>query len=254
MVGPYRIERFVADNRLVDSYAARHSATDALCMLNLLSASTPPEEAFRMRLKATGKMLARLRHENVICFVDAGESGGRVYLALEYLEGSTLQAWFDATTAGKAGVPPAEVKRIMAQVLQGLAHAHQVGIVHRDLSPRNLWMTPTGQIKITGFLLARALEDPSPELPGRQPSDARSDIWTLGLLTYYLLTGCKPSGPARLASQLVPGLDPRWDEFIRTCLAADPGARYQTAEAALTALLGSEAKISPWRRLLARLS
>jgi formylglycine-generating enzyme required for sulfatase activity len=77
----------------------------------------------------------------------------------------------------------------------------------------------------------------SPEARNMRPSDARSDIYAVGIMTYYLLTGKKPSGIAKLASQLVPGLDTRWDKFLATCLAEDPVNRFQTAGAAHEALL-----------------
>ncbi len=164
------------------------------------------------------------------------------------------------------GVPAADVARITGQVLRGLGHAHKAGIIHRDLKPANVLMEKTGEAKISDFGLARVAAEEeymkaggtaspfhgdsvsttgaivgtidfmSPEARNMRPSDARSDIYAVGIMTYYLLTGKKPSGIAKLASQLVPGLDTRWDKFLAMCLADDPANRYQSSGAALEAL------------------
>ncbi len=267
VVGQYRVERVLGAGGMGVVYLVQHTALRKHFALKALPATLAQEASFVARFKREAEMLARLKHGHIVNVTDFGESQGRLYLVLEFVDGGSLEDWFATHSKGKGtGAPPEEVWRLIGQVLQGLVHAHHAGIVHRDLKPANVLLEKTGEAKISDFGLARVVAEEeyrrtggtmspfqgdsvtttgtivgtidfmSPEARNMQASDARSDIYAVGVITYYLLTGRKPHGLAQPASKLVAGLDPRWDRFISTCLAEDPGQRYQNAAAALEGL------------------
>ncbi len=266
LVGQYRIEKPLGAGGMGVVYLVKHTALKKLFALKALPAKLAQEASFVTRFKREAEMLARLKDPHIVNVTDFGESQGKLYLVLEYVDGGSLEDWFHALTDKGGHAPVGEVRRIMMQVLQGLAHAHAAGIIHRDLKPANVLMEKNGAAKISDFGLARVVQEEeyrraggtgspfhgdsvtttgsivgtidfmSPEARSMKPSDARSDIYAVGVIAYYLLTGKKPHGIAQLASKLVPGLDPRWDKFIGTCLAEDPADRHQTADEALKAL------------------
>lgn len=266
IVGQYRVEKPLGAGGMGVVYLVKHTALMKLFALKALPARLAEDEAFVRRFKGEAKLLARMKHANIVNVTDFGELQGKLYLVLEYVDGGTLEHWFHKHTDKGGRAPLADVHRILVQILEGLAHAHNAGVIHRDLKPANVLMEKTGEAKISDFGLARVVAEEeyrraggtaspfhgdsvtttgsivgtidfmSPEARNNKPSDARSDIYAVGVMAYYLLTGKKPTGIAQLASKLVPGLDVRWDKFIGTCLAEDPANRYQTAGAALEGL------------------
>jgi len=268
MVGPYQIERVLGAGGMGVVYLIKHTALKKQFALKALPAQLAAEASFVTRFKNEATNLARLKHPHIVNVTDFGESQGKLYLVLEFVDGGSLEDWFEKNRVNARGVPAADARRMIMQVLQGLRHAHEAGIIHRDLKPANVLLEKTGEAKIADFGLARAVADEeerrgqtaspfklakadsvtttgaivgtidfmSPEARNSKPSDARSDIYAVGVMTYYLVTGRKPHGLAQQATKLVPGLDPRWDKFIAKCLEDDPANRYQTASAALAAL------------------
>lgn len=268
MVGSYQIERVLGAGGMGVVYLIKHTALKKHFALKALPAQLAAEASFVTRFKNEATNLARLKHPHIVNVTDFGESQGRLYLVLEYVDGGSLEDWFEKNRAPGKGVPPEEGRRMIMQILRGLDHAHRAGIIHRDLKPANVLLEKTGEAKIADFGLARAVADEeerrgqtaspfklakadsvtttgaivgtidfmSPEARNSRPSDARSDIYAVGVMTYYLVTGRKPHGLAQQATKLVPGLDPRWDKFIAKCLEDDPANRFQTAVAALADL------------------
>jgi formylglycine-generating enzyme required for sulfatase activity/tRNA A-37 threonylcarbamoyl transferase component Bud32 len=261
VVGQYQVERVLGKGGMGVVYLVEHTALKKRFALKALPVALAQERSFVERFKREATMLARLKHNHIVNVTDFGESAGKLYLVLEYIDGGSIEEWFEKHRKPGGGAPAAEVQRMIGQVLSGLAHAHEAGVIHRDLKPANVMLEKAGDAKITDFGLARAVADEeyrrsggtaspfgdsvtttgaivgtidfmSPEARNMRPSDLRSDIYAVGVITYYLLTGKKPHGIAQLASRLVPGLDVRWDKFIATCLAEDPANRYQTAREA----------------------
>ena len=266
VVGQYKVERVLGQGGMGVVYLAKHTALKKDFALKVLPALLAQDQSFVARFKKEGVMVGRLKHAHIVNVTDFGESAGKLYLVLEYVDGGSLEEWFEKNRRAGGGAPAGEVQRLTGQILQGLTHAHEAGLVHRDLKPANVLLEKTGEAKISDFGLARVGDEAeyrraggtaspftgdsvtttgamvgtidfmSPEARSMQPSDARSDIWAVGVMTYYLLTGKKPHGIAEPPSRLVPGLDPRWDKFIKVCLALDPAQRYQTAREAGDAL------------------
>ena len=266
VVGQYRVEKVLGAGGMGVVYKVQHTALKKEFALKALPAVLAQEASFVKRFKGEATNLAKLRHNNIVNVTDFGESQGRLYLVLEFVPGGTLEEWFEKNRKAESGAPPAEVQRLIGQVLQGLIHAHEAGIIHRDLKPANVLLEKTGEAKISDFGLARAVSEEeyrrsggtaspfqgdsvtttgsivgtidfmSPEARNMKASDARSDIYAVGVMAYYLLTGKKPHGRAKAVVELVPGLDPRWDKFIETCLEEDPTKRYQTSALAFEGL------------------
>ena len=266
VVAQYKVERVLGKGGMGVVYLAKHTALKKEFAIKVLPALLAQDQSFVSRFKKEGVMVGKLKHAHIVNVTDFGESQGKLYLVLEYVDGGSLEEWFEKNRKPGGGTPAVHVQRLVGQILLGLAHAHEVGLVHRDLKPANVLLEKTGEAKISDFGLARLVDEEeyrrsggtaspfhgdsvtttgaivgtidfmSPEARTMRPSDARSDIYAVGVITYYLLTGKKPHGIAQLASRLVPGLDVSWDNFIATCLAEDPGKRYQTAGAAAAAL------------------
>lgn len=280
VVGQYSVKKVLGQGGMGVVYLVEHTALKKQFALKALPAVLAQEKTFVERFKREATTIARLKHAHIVNVTDFGESQGKLYLVLEYIDGGSFEEWFEKNRKPGGGAPPAEVQRLMDQILQGLQHAHEAGVIHRDLKPANVLLEKSGEAKISDFGLARAVADEeyrrtggtaspftgdsvtttgmmvgtidfmSPEARNMRPSDLRSDIYALGVITYYMLTGRKPHGMAQLASRLVPGLDLRWDKFIGTCLAEDPAQRYQTSAAALTALRQIQQKSGGKRWLL----
>ncbi|HEY2737527.1 MAG TPA: serine/threonine-protein kinase, partial [Thermoanaerobaculia bacterium] len=263
IVGQYKVERVLGAGGMGVVYLVKHTALGKKFALKALPANLGQDPDFVRRFKREATTLGVLKHNHVVNVTDFGENQGRLYLVLEYVDGGSLEEWFDKNRAPGAGAPPDQVRKFLTQILEGLAHAHQAGIVHRDLKPANVLLEKSGDAKISDFGLARAVAEEeyrraggtaspfqgdsvtttgaivgtidfmSPEARNMQMSDARSDIYAIGVIAYLLLTGKKPAGIAKPASEIVKGLDPRWDKFINRCLADDPKDRYQNGGAAL---------------------
>src|SRR6202045_2570912 len=212
------------------------------------------------RFQTEARAAGLLAHPNIVVVFDAGEEDGLFYITMEYVEGRSLQSMIDAHQP----FPVSRVLKIMEQVCSALDFAHQHNVVHRDIKPANLMLTPDDVIKITDFGTAKILQfgtaqtahvmgTPSymsPEQVKGKPVDGRSDIFSLGVILYELMTGEKPFpgqnittviykiinedpiSPRSLDSSIHPGLS----AVITRALAKEPSARYQTCQELLDAL------------------
>lgn len=223
------------------------------------------------RFQREAQAAGRLNHPNVVAVYEYGEDpDGTAYIAMEYVEGSELKEAFDR----QADFPLNEVVRIMGELLAALGHAHEFGIVHRDVKPANIFMLKDGRVKFGDFGIARiessnltqvgsVLGSPaymSPEQFMGQRVDGRSDLFSAGVILYQFLTGEKPFlgqlttimhkvlkedpiAPSELNFQ-VPSV---FDRVVRKAMAKRPDDRYQTAQefadALRSALAGLE--VSP---------
>jgi serine/threonine-protein kinase len=214
--------------------------------------ASQPEVAERFRSEAV--TLAKLNHPNIATLYNFFRQGDEYYMILEFVRGETL----DSLLSKHGAMPVEQAVPLFCKVLEGIDHAHEEGIVHRDIKPANVMLTTKGNLKVLDFGIARILgtarmtkaghligtiEYMAPEQVKGLETDARSDIYSLGMLLYELLTGRVPFDiqnefelmsaqinqmpvPPRELNQNIP---PLVEEAIMHAIAKDPDARYQTA-------------------------
>ena len=207
------------------------------------------ERRFMLEAKAAGK----LTHPNIVTIFDFGEEDDLAYLAMELLEGTDLR-----TRMRQGDIPPMEAVEIALQVADGLGFAHERGVVHRDIKPGNIMLLERGAAKIMDFGIARmrpadhktstgmVLGTPrymSPEQIGGQPVDQRSDIFSLGIVLYEMLTRPQlfagddvtqiahnvANSSTRRPRAAIPRMPPMLDFVVARALKKDPAVRYQDA-------------------------
>ena len=209
------------------------------------------------RFKREAQAAGRLSHPNIVSIYEYGEeptaTGSVAYIAMEYINGRELKEYFDENTR----FPLSEINRLMSEILSALNHAHQNGVVHRDMKPANVIILEGGQVKVADFGIARiessnltqvgtVLGTPSymsPEQFMGNIVDRRSDIFSVGVMLYQFLTGEKPFTGAvttimhkvlkedPLAPSMLNTMLPKaWDEVVRQAIAKNPEERFQTAK------------------------
>jgi len=253
---PYDISRALGAGGMGVVYLARHTRLDRFVALKLLSPERSSELAARFEREV--RMMAQFKHPNIVSLYDSGETPeGRLYLAMEYVEGATL--------AELIADPPAsfDPRAIAIQVCDALAYAHGEGVVHRDIKPGNVLVDAGGRVKVADFGLARRLSAEesmllttagkvmgtpgymAPEQMRGETVDQRTDLFALGALIYEMLCGERPTGVFDLPSTRA-GCDPRWDAIVHRAMQPDPARRYGSAtemRAAIEALATAPAAV-----------
>jgi eukaryotic-like serine/threonine-protein kinase len=188
-VGRFRLEEVLGAGGMALVYRAVDEHTGAPAAVKLLADNLAADESFRRRFQREARLAARLSHPNVVRVLDAGEYEGRPWLALEYVDGETL-----AEVLSRRGrLPPAEVVALGRQLCAGLEHAHQAGLVHRDVKPANVLVRADGSATIVDFGIARAHD-------GRELTEHGSVLGTASYVAPELLTG-GPSPPPRTSTR-----------------------------------------------------
>ena len=198
LAGRYRLESLLGQSAMAEVWLAYDLELERPVALKLL---TP--EADRTRFEREARAAASLSHPNVTRVYDYGEDAGRPYMALEYLPGGTLET----RLAHGRRLQDAETAAIAAQLAAGLAHAHEHGLVHRDVKPANVLFDDEDRPKLADFGIARAVDASviteagtiigtaayiSPEQAGGEPATPASDVYSFGVLLYRMLTGRLP--------------------------------------------------------------
>ena len=243
----------------------------AIKTINLRALSDAERAEYETRFYQEAKAAGRLTHPNIVTIHDLGESGDVAYIAMELMEGRDLQEML----YGKTRLLVTDALNIAIQVASGLFYAHQHGVVHGDIKPSNIMVLGDNLVKIADFGIARLIHSTenrqdeaifgtpsfmSPEQIQGKAIDARSDIFSLGVVLYDMLSARLPfpaEGTAKLKEQLTtlepekpsalnPSIPAELDTIIHKCLAKDPDARYRNANelandlrACLAALLHS---------------
>jgi len=252
-VGKYEITAKIGQGAMGEVYKAHDPILNRFVAIKTMSAAIGADDELRKRFLREAQSAARLNHPNIITLFDFGEDHGKVYMAMELLEGSDLK-----DLIASQGVTQLEDKLgFMEQICDGLAFAHTQEVVHRDLKPANIHVQPNGQVKIMDFGLARlgtsemtrtgmVMGTPhymSPEQVKGKRADFRSDIFSLGAVFYELLTGHKPFDAESLHAVLFQVMEHQpedvrhWSpevpnilvQVVDKALAKDPDARYQHA-------------------------
>ncbi len=259
-LGHYRVLEKIGAGGMGEVYRARDEHLDRTVAVKVLPPGALADQAARKRFRKEALALSRLNHPNIATVYDFDTQQDRDYLVMEYVGGEALR---DKLSAGP--LPESEIARLVAQVAEGLAAAHEEGVVHRDLKPEKLRITTEGRVKILDFGVAKLLGPVSaamatetggetrtlagtlpymaPEQLQGEAVDARTDIYTAGVVLYEMATGRLPfrdqlsttladailhKGPIA-PGRLNPEVSPRLEQIILKCLEKDPGDRYQRA-------------------------
>ena len=249
--GRYRVGARVAKGGMATVYEALDMRLDRIVALKVMHLGLGDDAEFGRRFVAEARAAARLSHPNVVAVFDQGDDDGTLFLAMEYVPGRTLRD----VIRQQAPLPPARALDLLTPVLSALSAAHDAGIVHRDIKPENVLIAHDGTVKVADFGLARAVTTTgntatqgllmgtvsylAPELVTDGSADARSDVYSAGILLYELLTGCKPhtgDTPIQVAyahvhadvpppSQIAPNIPPYVDALVQRATARDRDLR-----------------------------
>jgi len=252
--GRYQILRKLGAGGMANVYLAEDQELGRRVAIKILNDRHANDEQFVERFRREAKNAAALSHPNIVSIYDRGEAEGTYYIAMEYLDGRSLKELI----LSRGDPPIAVVVEYTRQILDALRFAHRHGIVHRDIKPHNVLVDGEGRVKVTDFGIARAgasqmteagsivgtAQYLSPEQARGGDVDQRSDLYSLGVLMYELLTGEVPfSGdtPVEIAmkhlsrtpeppSTIRPDVSRELDMVVMRSLAKDPDDRYQNAE------------------------
>lgn len=281
----YRIVEQLRSDPIADLYEAIQEPLGRRVLLKALAASILPSSPFAAVLEREARLLAGLDHPYILRLLDFVKRDDRMWLVLEYVDGWELSRWIERVRATKGatrtdgtpggGVNVAAATAIALQIAEGLEHAHERGVIHRELTPRHVLVSRRGQIKLTGF--AAHLDD-SPSLlpeavdldaarntaylaPERilgEPADPRSDFFSLGVVLYELIAGECPFQDGRdgstaqrvrhdsppLLSRIAPATPGSLERLVARCLEKLPGERFQSAAELVQALRGILGELS----------
>ena len=199
----YEIIKTIGEGGMANVYLAEDTILERKVAIKVLRGDLSNDEKFIRRFKREALSVSNLSHPNIVEVYDVGEEDGNYYIVMEYIEGKTLKQLLQK----RGALTLTEVIDIMSQLTDGLAHAHEAYIIHRDIKPQNIMIEDNGRIKITDFGIAMALNSTQltqtnsvmgsvhylpPEQANGKGSTVKSDIYSLGILMYELLTGSVP--------------------------------------------------------------
>ena len=260
-IGPYRYERPVGKGGMAEVVLAYDPSGHAVA-LKILKASR--FRTGRRRFRREFRALAKLRHPNVIQVDSFGDIFGHPYFAMEYVEGTDLHNCIRGFRKKTLKQRWERTEQILIDLAQGLNYIHSKGLVHRDLKPSNVLIDKHGQCKITDFGIVKDLEPEddtsvalvgtwayaSPEQICGLPLDNRSDLYSLGIILYAMLTGRRPFAAENMAGYLklhrdhqpkapsafIPEIPERFEDICLKLLQKSPQDRFQSAQEILEAL------------------
>ncbi|MFG2195078.1 protein kinase [Streptomyces sp. NPDC048639] len=264
--GRYQLRDLLGAGGMASVHLSYDSVLDRQVAIKTLHTELGREPSFRERFRREAQSVAKLSHTNIVSVFDTGEDeieGALVpYIVMEYIEGQPLRSALDADIAQYGAMPAEKALKITADVLAALEVSHEMGLVHRDIKPGNVMMTKRNVVKVMDFGIARAMQSGvtsmtqtgmvvgtpqylSPEQALGRGVDARSDLYSVGIMLFELLTGRLPfdaDSPLAIAyahvqedppvpSSINRSVPPAVDALVARALKKNPNERFPTAEA-----------------------
>ena len=255
--GRYEILEAIGFGGMAVVYKARCHRLNRLVAIKILKDELSKDEEFRNRFHAESQAVAKLNHPNIMSVHDVSTHEGTDYIVMELIDGITLKQYMEK----KGTLNWKETLHFAMQIAKALEHAHSQGIVHRDIKPHNVMVLKNGSAKVTDFGIARLMSQSntltkealgsvhyiSPEQAKGGRVDNRSDLYSLGVVMYEMMTGRAPydgdspvavaiqhiNGGATMPSVLNPNIPGGLEQIIMKCMATDPSQRYNSATALL---------------------
>ncbi|MGW5467515.1 protein kinase domain-containing protein [Streptomyces chartreusis] len=264
--GRYQLRDLLGQGGMAAVHLAYDSVLDRQVAVKTLHTELGREQAFRERFRREAQAVAKLTHTNIVSVFDTGEDtvDGMTtpYIVMEYIEGRPLSSVFDEDVRQLGAVPADKALKITADVLAALEISHEMGLVHRDIKPGNVMLNKRGVVKVMDFGIARAMQSGvtsmtqtgmvvgtpqylSPEQALGRAVDARSDLYSVGIMLFQLVTGRLPfdaDSPLAIAyahvqeepvapSSINRALPPAVDALVARALKKNPNERFPSAEA-----------------------
>lgn len=251
----YRLLTQAASGGMAVVYKAHDLTLNRIVAVKILRENFAEDSGFRARFQSEAQAAANLAHPNIVTVYDFGEDGSRSYIVMEYVEGRDLKS----VIRSEAPLPMSRAIDLMAQACAALGYAHRAGLVHCDVKPQNMLVTPDGRLKVTDFGIARAISASvaqnvetvwgtphyfSPEQAAGEPPTPASDVYSLGVVMYEMLANRLPfdaddhtdlalqhlrDEPPPLTS-LNPAVPIQVEQLINRTMAKEPAARFHTAD------------------------
>lgn len=254
IIGNYKIEEKLGEGGMGAVYKGVDTMLDREVAIKALRPELASQTSVVERFRSEAVTLAKLNHPNIATLYTMFRQGDELYMVLEFVRGETL----DNILQRRGVLPAEEAVPVFCQVLDGIDHAHELGIVHRDIKPANMMLTEKGTLKVLDFGIARllgsarmtragniigTLEYMAPEQVRGLETDGRSDIYALGMMLYEVLTGRLPfqtenefelmklqtEATPQPPREINPAIPPEVEAAIMKAIAKDPAERFQTA-------------------------
>ncbi|MEU6140313.1 protein kinase [Streptomyces sp. NPDC047081] len=264
--GRYQLRDLLGQGGMASVHLAYDSVLDRQVAIKTLHTELGREQAFRERFRREAQAVAKLTHTNIVSVFDTGEdsvdSMTTPYIVMEYVEGRPLGSVLDEDVRQFGAMPADKALKVTADVLAALEISHEMGLVHRDIKPGNVMVTKRGVVKVMDFGIARAMQSGvtsmtqtgmvvgtpqylSPEQALGRGVDARSDLYSVGIMLFQLVTGRLPfdaDSPLAIAyahvqeepvapSSINRALPPAVDALVARALKKNPNERFPSAEA-----------------------
>jgi serine/threonine-protein kinase len=265
--GRYVLQRLLGEGGMASVHLAYDSVLDRQVALKSMHSELGRDDSFKERFRREAQAVARLEHPNIVTVYDSGEDvaadgSSTPYIVMQLIDGKGLRETINEAVAQYGAVPTEEALKVTVGVLNALEASHDMGLVHRDIKPGNVMFDRKGNVKVMDFGIARALESGvtsmtqtgmvvgtpqylSPEQALGKPVDARSDLYSVGVMLFEMLTGQlvfdgdsafsiaykhvqeEPPAPSSLNRSITPAVD----AYVAQALRKDPAHRFQSAAA-----------------------